>query len=90
MYRFPKSKKVNYATYMFEGPTEFWWKSEQRLLLQGRTNANAEIGWAKFLKKFYDQYFNERFKSIGVSQYEAKFTILSRVAPHLIATKVFV
>ena len=72
---------------MFEGPAEFWWKSEQRLLLQGRTDANAKIGWEKFLK-FYDQYFNERFRSMGVSQYEAKFTILSRFAPHLIATKV--
>ncbi|XP_065632309.1 uncharacterized protein LOC136068715 [Quercus suber] len=30
------SQKVNYATYMFEGPAEIWWKSTKRLLLEGR------------------------------------------------------
>ena len=52
------------------------------------------------MKKFYDQYFTERFRdkqvtsfdrlvqgSMGVAQYEAKFTKLSRFAPHLVSTK---
>ena len=52
------------------------------------------------MKKFYDQYFTERFRdkqatnfnrlvqgSMGVAQYEAKFTELSRFAPHLVSTK---
>ncbi|XP_075670335.1 uncharacterized protein LOC142640125 [Castanea sativa] len=91
------SQKVNYAAYMFEGPAEIWWKSQENLLLEGRGD-NAHINWAEFLKKFYDQYFTERFRdkqttnfdglvqgSMGVAQYEAKFTKLSRFAPHLVS-----
>ena len=50
------------------------------------------------MKKFYDQYFTERFRdkqvtnfdslvqwSMGVAQYEAKFTELSRFALHLVS-----
>ena len=50
------------------------------------------------MKKFYDQYFTECFRdkqakfldelvqgSMGVAQYEAKFTELSRFAPHLVS-----
>ncbi|XP_075650099.1 uncharacterized protein LOC142620647 [Castanea sativa] len=93
------SQKVNYAAYTFEGPVEIWWKSAERLLLEGRGD-NAQISWAEFVKKFYDQYFTERFRdkeatnfnelvqgSIGVAQYEAKFTNLSRFAPHLVSTE---
>ena len=55
---------------------------------------------AEFVKKFYDQYFTKHFRnkqatnfdrlvqrSMGVAQYEAKFTELSRFAPHLVSTK---
>ena len=93
------SQKVNYATYMFEGPAEIWWKSAERLLLEGRSD-DAQISWAEFVKKFYEKYFTERFKdkqaenfdelvqgNMGVAQYEAKFTELSRFAPHLVSTE---
>nr|XP_023905116.1 uncharacterized protein LOC112016887 [Quercus suber] len=93
------SQKVNYATYMFEGPAEIWWKSAERLLLEGRGD-NAQISWVEFVKKFYEQYFTERFRdkqaenfdelvqgSMGIAQYEAKFTELSRFAPHLVSTE---
>ena len=52
------------------------------------------------MKKFYEKYFTERFRdkqaenfdelvqgSMGVAQYEAKFTELSRFAPHLVTTE---
>ena len=52
------------------------------------------------MKKFYEQYFTKRFRdkqaenfdelvqgSMGVAQYEAKFTKLSRFAPHLVFTE---
>ena len=52
------------------------------------------------MKKFYEQYFTERFRdkqttnfdklvqgSMGVAQYEAKFTKLYRFAPHLVSTE---
>ena len=93
------SQKVNYAAYMFEGPAEIWWKSEERLLLEGRGD-NTQISWAEFVKKFYDQYFTKHFRdkqatnfdeivqgSMGVAQYEAKFTELSCFAPHLVSTE---
>ena len=47
------SQKMNYATYIFEGLAEFWWKLEERLLMEG-TGGNAQISWAECLKKFYD------------------------------------
>ena len=78
---------------MFEGPVKIWWKSAERLQLEGRGD-NAQINWEEFVKKFYDQYFTERFRgkqasnfdelvqgSMGVTQYEAKFIELSRFAP---------
>ena len=50
------------------------------------------------MKKSYNQYFTEHFRdkqaknfdrlvqgSMGVAQYEAKFTDLSRFAPHLVS-----
>ena len=50
------------------------------------------------MKKFYNQYFTEHFKdkqaknfdrlvqgSMGVAQYETKFTELSHFAPHLVS-----
>ena len=90
------SQKVNYATYMFDGPIELWWKSKERIFLEG-IGGNAQISWAEFLKKFYDQYFIECFRdkqatafdelvqgSMGVAQYETNFTELSRFAPHLV------
>ena len=93
------SQKVNYVVYMFEGFAKIWWKSEERLLLEGRCD-NTQISWEEFLKKFYDQYFTKRFKdkqatnfdglvqgSMGVAQYKEKFTKLSHVAPHLVSTK---
>ena len=92
-------QKVNYATYMFEGPAHIWWTSVERLLLEGRGD-DAQISWAEFVKKFYEQYFTERFRdkqttnfdklvqgSMGVAQYEAKFTKLYRFAPHLVSTE---
>ena len=52
------------------------------------------------MKKFYEKYFTERFRdnqaenfdelvqgNMGVAQYEAKFTELSRFAPHLVSTE---
>ena len=91
------SQKVNLATYMFEGPAEIWWKLAERLLLEGRGD-NTQISKAEFVKKFYEQYFIERFRdkqaenfdelvqgSMGVAQYEAKFAELSRFVPHLVS-----
>lgn len=89
-------QKVNYVTYMFDGPIELWWKPKERIFLEG-IGGNAQISWAEFLKKFYDQYFIECFRdkqatafdelvqgSMGVAQYETKFTELSHFAPHLV------
>ena len=52
------------------------------------------------MKKFYDQYFTECFRdkqatnfnglaqgSMGVAQYDAKFTELSCFSPHLVSTE---
>ena len=63
------SQKVNYATYMFEGPVEIWWKSTKRLLLGGRGD-NAQISWQEFVKKFYEKYFTEYFRDKQAENFE--------------------
>uniref|UniRef100_A0A2N9III7 Reverse transcriptase n=1 Tax=Fagus sylvatica TaxID=28930 RepID=A0A2N9III7_FAGSY len=93
-------QKVKFATYMLEGPAEFWWKSEKRLLLGGRTEIEAPITWKKFVESFYEHYFTKTFRakqaklfvnfqqgSLSVVEYEAKFTELSRFAPHMVDTE---
>uniref|UniRef100_A0A2N9FG06 Reverse transcriptase domain-containing protein n=1 Tax=Fagus sylvatica TaxID=28930 RepID=A0A2N9FG06_FAGSY len=93
-------QKVKFATYMLEGPAEFWWKSEKRLLLGGRTEIEAPITWDKFVESFYEHYFTKTFRakqaklfvnfqqgSLSVVEYEAKFTELSRFAPHMVDTE---
>ena len=93
-------QKVKFATYMLEGPTEFWWKLEKRLLLGGHTEIKAPITWDKFVESFYEHYFTKTFiakqvklfvnfqqDSLSVVEYEAKFTELSRFAPHMVDTE---
>ncbi|GMY24019.1 hypothetical protein FCV25MIE_19261 [Fagus crenata] len=93
-------QKVKFATYMLEGPTEFWWKLKKRLLLGGRTKIKAPITWDKFVESFYEHYFTKTFiakqvklfvnfqqGSLSVVEYEAKFTELSRFAPHMVDTE---
>ena len=85
---------------MLEGLAEFWWKSEKRLLLGGRTEIEAPITWKKFVESFYEHYFTKTFRakqaklfvnfqqgSLSVVEYEAKFTELSRFAPHMVDTE---
>uniref|UniRef100_A0A2N9F185 Reverse transcriptase n=1 Tax=Fagus sylvatica TaxID=28930 RepID=A0A2N9F185_FAGSY len=104
--RFSSSKglqvlqKVKFATYMVEGPAEFWWKSEKRLLLGGRIEIETLITWDKFVESFYEHYFTKTFRakqaklfvnfqqgSLSVVEYEAKFIELSRFAPHMVDTE---
>ncbi len=93
-------QKVKFATYMLEGLAEFWWKSEKRLLLGGRTKIEAPITWDKFVESFYEHYFTKTFRakqaklfmgfqqgSLSVVEYEAKFTELSRFSPHMVDTE---
>jgi hypothetical protein len=103
IFKFPgctDEQKVKFATYMLEGPAEFWWKSEKRLLLGGRTEMEAPITWKKFVESFYEHYFTKTFRakqaklfvnfqqgSLSVVEYEAKFTELSRFAPHMVDTE---
>ncbi len=85
---------------MVEGPAEFWWKSEKRLLLGGRIEIETLITWDKFVESFYEHYFTKTFRakqaklfvnfqqgSLSVVEYEAKFIELSRFAPHMVDTE---
>ncbi|GMY33606.1 hypothetical protein FCV25MIE_28848 [Fagus crenata] len=93
-------QKVKFATYMLEGLAEFWWKLEKRLLLGGHIKIEAPITWDKFVESFYEHYFTKTFiakqvklfvnfqqGSLSVVEYEAKFTELSRFAPHMVDTE---
>ncbi|GMY39850.1 Retrovirus-related Pol polyprotein from transposon 17.6, partial [Fagus crenata] len=60
----------------------------------------APITWKKFVESFYEHYFTKTFRakqaklfvnlqqgSLSVVEYKAKFTELSRFAPHMVDTK---
>ncbi|PKA51241.1 Ras-related protein RABA2a [Apostasia shenzhenica] len=85
--------RIRFATFMFEGKAEYWWKAIQPRLLE-----RASLSWAKFVEVFFEKYFSDVVRDrkvlefikleqgdLSVDQYEARFTELSRFAPELVA-----
>ncbi|XP_059288662.1 uncharacterized protein LOC132042046 [Lycium ferocissimum] len=64
-----ETRGVKYSTFLFSGFVESWWISIQR----GRQAGLPPITWSKFLQG-----------TITVTEYEAKFTDLSRYVPFLV------
>ncbi|XP_028105428.1 uncharacterized protein LOC114304473 [Camellia sinensis] len=90
---FPRSEtqKVLLATYTLKDEARRWW-----LLI--RTN-NGNMTWTQFSEIFYDKYFPQYFQdrkvskfkelkqgNMFVAEYEAKFTEITRFAPHMVDT----
>ncbi|XP_028125044.1 uncharacterized protein LOC114321980 [Camellia sinensis] len=86
-----EAQKVQLTTFTLEDETRKWW-----MLI--REN-NKGIDWARFLEIFYDKYFPQcardrkviEFKglkqgNLTVVGYEAKFTELTKFAPHMVDT----
>ena len=83
---------------MMEGEADHWWRAAKntRSLLRG----NGDWTWREFLDVFYKKYFPVSVRekkevefitleqgNLTVAAYEAKFSELSRFAPHMIATE---
>ena len=87
------AQKVLFAAFMLEGDADQWWKTARTVLGAG----NQQVTWEKFVTVFYEKYFPESVRDQkeiefleleqinSVTEYEVKFTSLSRFAPHLIA-----
>ncbi|XP_028058059.1 uncharacterized protein LOC114261932 [Camellia sinensis] len=86
-----ETQKVMLATFILQDEARRWW------MLIWEDNKN--IGWAQFLKLFYDKYFPQcvcdrkvskfmemKQNSMTVAEYEAKFTEWARFAPHVVDT----
>ncbi|XP_022933364.1 uncharacterized protein LOC111440728, partial [Cucurbita moschata] len=52
-YNCPESHKVLCATYLLEGPANFWWKSKKPKMMAG----GAPITWAAFRHEFCEKYY---------------------------------
>ncbi|XP_020245210.1 uncharacterized protein LOC109823340 [Asparagus officinalis] len=87
-------QKVSFAAFMFRGEAEHWWKTTLRL----ERAAQRQIDWDRFVELMNKKYIPESVRdqwaiefqglqqnNMTVQEYEAKFTQLSRFAPHLIA-----
>ena len=90
-----KEQKASYATFMLDKEADHWWHMTKRLL-----ENQGLIVWSQFREAFYKKYFTDSIRrqkvgefvrleheNLTVTQYEAKFTELSRFAPLLIATE---
>ncbi|XP_028126742.1 uncharacterized protein LOC114323362 [Camellia sinensis] len=87
-----EEQKVSFATFTFKEDAQEWW-----LLTLEKEEA---VTWAKFLEVFYEKYFPESLReqkaseflhlrqgTMSVTEYESKFTQLTRFAPYVIPTE---
>ena len=90
-----KEQKAFYVTFMLDKEADHWWHMTKRLL-----ENQGLIVQSQFREAFYKKYFTDSIRrqkvgefvcleheNLTVTQYEAKFTELSRFAPLLIATE---
>ena len=91
-------QKVSFASFMLKGEAEYWWRSTKKTV---PLEEDEILTWTVFLDAFYEKYFLESVRdekevefmeliqgNKTVLQYEAKFTELSRFAPHIVADDV--
>ncbi|XP_030936300.1 uncharacterized protein LOC115961460 [Quercus lobata] len=91
-------QKVSFASFMLKGEVEHWWRSTKKTM---PLKEDEILTWTIFLDAFYEKYFPESVRDEKevefmeliqgnkmVLQYQAKFTELSRFAPHIVADDV--
>lgn len=88
-------QKTTFASYLLKGDVNYWWESAKAL------EADGVIAWDRFKELFLEQYFPQFMQAqmelkffelkqniMGVSEYEKKFTELSRFVPEYVNTEV--
>ena len=88
----PQRFRVEFATYMFEGPATQWWRMQLDDL------GNRNLTWQEFENMFLSYYVPEDYRlgkvndffeltqgNMSVAEYQAKFVNLSRYAPEVVA-----
>ncbi|KAL8147759.1 hypothetical protein AgCh_005176 [Apium graveolens] len=84
--------KTDCASYFLKNDLNYWWESKQALEGEG------PVPWARFTELFLEKYFSDCLQSqmemeflelkqgdMRVTEYEAKFTELARIAPEYAA-----
>ncbi|XP_074352925.1 uncharacterized protein LOC141692085 [Apium graveolens] len=87
--------KTDYASYFLKGEANYWWESIRALEEEG------PVSWTKFTKLFLEKYFPYCLQNQleveylelkqgekSLSEYEAKFTELARLAPGYVSTEI--
>ncbi|XP_059629639.1 uncharacterized protein LOC132272523 [Cornus florida] len=89
-------QKRKIGAFLLSGEARQWWQSETRMVVDITT-----MTWDDFKTRFNDKYFPQSVKEkkaaeftqleqnneMSVSEYERKFTELSRFAPHIVANE---
>ncbi|KAL8147592.1 hypothetical protein AgCh_005058 [Apium graveolens] len=81
------AQKTVFATYLLEGEANYWWDANKNM------ETDSIITWERFSQLFLGKYFSRFMENqmelkflelkqnkLSISEYEAKFTELSRVA----------
>ena len=90
----PEDKKTEYASYFLKGEANYWWETARIM------EATQVITWDRFrtmfLEKYFPTYMMDKMEmkflelkqgNMLVSEYEARFTELSRFAPNYVDTE---
>ncbi|KAL8108743.1 hypothetical protein AgCh_025003 [Apium graveolens] len=86
--------KTDYASYFLKNDSNYWWESTSALEGEG------PVSWTRFTKLFLEKYFPDYLHSQmeveflelkqgdkSVTEYEAKFTELARIAPEYVSSE---
>ncbi|KAL0544475.1 hypothetical protein IC582_019591 [Cucumis melo] len=92
----PEDQKVQCAVFMLTDRGTAWWETTERML----GGDVSQITWQQFKESFYAKFFSASLRDakrqeflnleqgdMTVEQYDAKFDMLSRFAPEMIATE---
>ncbi|KAA0062258.1 gag protease polyprotein [Cucumis melo var. makuwa] len=92
----PEDQKVQCAIFMLTDRGTAWWETTERML----GGDVSQITWQQFKESFYAKFFSASLRDakrqeflnleqgdMTVEQYDAKFDMLSRFAPEMIATE---
>ncbi|XP_074327835.1 uncharacterized protein LOC141665753 [Apium graveolens] len=90
-----EESKTDYASYFLKGEVNYWWESTRAL------DGEGHVSWTRFTELFLEKYFPDYLQSLleveflelkqaekSVSEYEAKFKELARLAPGYVRTKI--
>ncbi|MGI4673460.1 retrotransposon gag family protein [Klebsiella pneumoniae] len=89
-----EAQKTVFATYLLKGEANYWWEAKKNI------ETDTIVTWERFKHLFLEKYFPRFMETqmelkflelkqgnLSVSEYEAKFTELTRFVPEFVSTE---